>query len=78
MEQLAAAGIGTQVHYIPLLQHRLHAERCPDERTRARPGADHYYARTLSLPMFPAMTDDDVTHVVIELARALARPGEQP
>jgi UDP-4-amino-4,6-dideoxy-N-acetyl-beta-L-altrosamine transaminase len=78
MADLATAGIGTQVHYIPLLQHRLHAERCPDERTRARPGTDHYYARTLSLPMFPAMTDDDVTHVVDALARALARPGETP
>ncbi len=74
-ERLAAAGIGTQVHYIPLLQHPLHAQRCPDEARRARPGADQYYARTLSIPMFPAMTDADVGEVVVQLARAL---GEQP
>ncbi|CAN5681159.1 UDP-4-amino-4,6-dideoxy-N-acetyl-beta-L-altrosamine transaminase [soil metagenome] len=74
-DRLAAAGIGTQVHYIPLLQHPLHAQRCPDEVGRARPGADQYYARTLSLPMFPAMTDADVGEVVTQLARAL---GEQP
>jgi len=74
-ERLAAAGIGTQVHYIPLLHHPLHAQHCPAELGRARPGADQYYARTLSIPMFPAMTDADVGEVVAQLARAL---GEQP
>jgi UDP-4-amino-4,6-dideoxy-N-acetyl-beta-L-altrosamine transaminase len=73
--RLAQLGIGTQVHYIPLLQHPLHANRCPDELGRPRPGADHYYARTLSLPMFPAMTDADVGDVVAQLHRVL---GESP
>jgi perosamine synthetase len=68
---LAAAGIGTQVHYIPLLDHPLHAARCPDERARPRPGADAYYARTLSLPMYPAMTDADVGRVVTTLHQVL-------
>ena len=72
---LAAAGIATQVHYIPLLHHPLHARRCPDELARPRPGADHYYAHTLSLPLYPTLTDDDVRRVVDELARVL---GELP
>lgn len=71
MRTLAAAGIGTQVHYIPLLSHPLHASRCPGELRRPRPGADHYYARTLSLPLFPTMTAADVARVVDELQRAL-------
>ncbi len=71
MRRLAAAGIGTQVHYIPLLTHPLHAARCPDEVTRPRPGAAHYYARTLSLPLYPTLTPADVDRVVAELARAL-------
>jgi len=71
MRALSAAGIGTQVHYIPLLQHPLHASRCPGEVRRPRPGADHYYARTLSLPLFPTMTAADVTRVVDELRRVL-------
>jgi len=75
MAGLAAAGIATQVHYIPLLDHALHARRCPDEAARPRPGADHYYARTLSLPLFPALTTQDVTSVVGELHRVL---GESP
>jgi UDP-4-amino-4,6-dideoxy-N-acetyl-beta-L-altrosamine transaminase len=75
MQALAVAEIGTQVHYIPLLHHRLHAQRCPDEHPRARPGADHYYARTLSLPMYPSLDLDDVRYVVAELHRVL---GESP
>lgn len=75
MQALDAAGIGTQVHYIPLLDHPLHASRCPGELGRARPGADHYYARTLSLPLYPTLSAGDVTHVVRELHRIL---GESP
>jgi perosamine synthetase len=71
MTELAEAGIGTQVHYIPLLHHPLHARRCPDEVGRARPGAARYYARTLSLPLFPALTLADASRVVAELHRVL-------
>lgn len=71
MTQLAAAGVMTQVHYIPLLHHPLHARRCPDELDRPRPGAHHYYARTLSLPLYPTLTCDDASRVVEELRRAL-------
>jgi dTDP-4-amino-4,6-dideoxygalactose transaminase len=49
----------------------LHASRCPGELARARPGADRYYARTLSLPLYPALTPPEATRVVEELARAL-------
>lgn len=75
MQALAAAGIHTQVHYIPLLDHPYHARRCPAECARPRPGAEHYYARTLSLPLYPTLTTDDVGYVVGELDRAL---GESP
>jgi UDP-4-amino-4,6-dideoxy-N-acetyl-beta-L-altrosamine transaminase len=71
MGELAALGVGTQVHYVPLLQHPLHAGRNPGERTRPRPGTDHYYARTLSLPLYPSLTSADVTHVVDALSRVL-------
>ena len=71
MAALAAAGIGTQVHYVPLLQHPLHASRCPGERARPRPGTEHYYARTLSLPLYPALAPSDASRVVAELYRIL-------
>jgi UDP-4-amino-4,6-dideoxy-N-acetyl-beta-L-altrosamine transaminase len=71
MQALAEAGIGTQVHYIPLLDHPLHASRCPDNTAQPRPGADRYYARTLSLPLYPTLSAGDVTQVVGELHRIL-------
>ena len=71
MRRLAEAEVGTQVHYIPLLHHPLHANRCPGERARPRPGTDEYYARTLSLPLYPTLSRDDVSYVVSQLRRAL-------
>lgn len=61
MQALRARGIGTQVHYLPL-------HRQPWWRARTGPlelpGADAWYARALSLPLFPAMRDEDVDRVV--------------
>ena len=74
MRGLEAEGVGTQVHYIPLLQHPLHAARCAPELSRPRPGADRYYARTLSLPMYPTLTPRDVEFVVGALHRVLGEP----
>ena len=71
MTALAADGIGTQVHYVPLHQHPFHAGRAGDHVAWPRPGVDHYYARTLSLPLYPGLADADVTRVVDGLARAL-------
>ena len=67
---LARDGITTQVHYPPLLSHQLHRVRCAGEVARPRPGCDHYIARTLSLPLFPAMTDADVDRVVDAVSSA--------
>lgn len=64
MRGLAARDIGAQVHYFPVhLQpyyQRLYG-------SQALPGAEAYYARCLSLPLFPAMADADVDRVVSAL-----------
>jgi dTDP-4-amino-4,6-dideoxygalactose transaminase len=58
------------VHYLPLhLQPYYRREGQAD-----LPGAVAYYRRALTLPLFPAMADADVTRVVDALATAL-RPG---
>ena len=69
MRHLREAGIGTQVHYIPVHLQPYYRRRYG---TRHLPGAESYYRRTLSLPLFPGMTADDVTYVVATLAEALA------
>ncbi len=63
---LAAAGIGTLVHY-PIAVHRqsafadLPAAQCPD--------ADTVAARVLSLPLHPALTDAHVDEVAAAVGR---------
>lgn len=68
MEQLAARGIGTQVHYIPVHLQPYYAARYGVE---SLPGAEAWHRRTLSLPIFPAMTEPDVDRVVEALAEVL-------
>jgi len=68
MHRLRAQGVGTQVHYIPVNRQPYYRDRYGEPDT---PGADAYYARTLSLPLFPGMSDDDVEHVVEGLAGTL-------
>lgn len=68
MARLRARGIGSQVHYIPV--HRQpYYRRLGGELSL--PGADAYFARTLSLPLFPGMAADDPERVVAALAGAL-------
>ena len=69
MTALAARGIGTQVHYIPLPQHPFHRRKAGDHAAMPRPGADAYYARTLSLPMYPGL-DDATAGVIVETLAA--------
>ena len=69
MARLRAAGIGTQVHYLPVAWQPYYRRRYGDG---ALPGAARYYARTLSLPLFPGMADGDVERVVTALGMALS------
>ena len=68
MRQLATAGIGTQVHYFPV-HLQPYYQRLYGRQTLS--GAEAYYSRCLSLPLFPAMSDMDVTRVVDALAQAV-------
>lgn len=68
MQRLRAHGIGTQVHYIPLHQQPLYENRYGRQ---SLPGAERYYARVLSLPLYPAMVDGDVLRVRNALQNAL-------
>ena len=70
MRRLRAAGIGTQVHYIPLHLQPYHRERCG---ALSLPGAERYYARCLSLPLHTRVSDDDVARVVEALKGLVER-----
>lgn len=70
MKRMLDYGISTQVHYIPVHRQpyyqRLYGER-------QLPGAERYYARCLSLPLHPSMTNHDVDRVVEALTLSLGR-----
>jgi len=65
MDALGKAGIGTQVHYLPVNRQPYYRQRYG---TFSLPGADAYYERVLSVPLFPSMDDEDVDRVVESLA----------
>jgi UDP-4-amino-4,6-dideoxy-N-acetyl-beta-L-altrosamine transaminase len=68
MRRLRERGIGTMVHYLPVHLQPYYADRYGD---LALPGAERYYERALSLPLYPAMTDGDVDRVLGALAEVL-------
>lgn len=70
VEALRARGVGTQVHYIPVHTQPYYRERYGELEL---PGAQAWYERCLSLPLYPGMADEDVDHVVAALAEVLGR-----
>jgi UDP-4-amino-4,6-dideoxy-N-acetyl-beta-L-altrosamine transaminase len=67
---LREAGIGANVHYIPIHTQPLY-RRLGFSRGDF-PAAERYYARAVSLPLFPALTDAQQDRVVDIIRTALA------
>ena len=61
MRLLAERGIGSQVHYYPVHRQPYYAQRYG---ALDLPGANRYYARALSLPLFASMNIADAERVV--------------
>jgi perosamine synthetase len=66
---LRAAGIGAQVHYVPIHHHPISADI--GLKPGDLPACDRVYDRILSLPMYPALSDDDQNFVVDTLRSLL-------
>lgn len=60
---LRAQGIGVNVHYIPVHLHPYYRQRF-GTGSGLCPVAEEAYERILSLPLFPTMTDADVSDVI--------------
>ncbi|MFA5078480.1 MAG: DegT/DnrJ/EryC1/StrS family aminotransferase, partial [Dehalococcoidia bacterium] len=63
IEALREMNIGTSVHFIPLHMHPYYA-RTFGYKPEDFPNAKYVYERAVSLPLYPAMTEDDVNDVV--------------
>ncbi|MGZ6227925.1 MAG: DegT/DnrJ/EryC1/StrS family aminotransferase [Candidatus Binataceae bacterium] len=75
VELLRERGVGTSVHCIPLNTMHFYQERY-GYRTGDFPVAEDVYSRCLSLPIYPAMSDEDVAYV-IESVLALVRENRR-
>jgi perosamine synthetase len=67
---LRAEGIGVNVHYIPVPRHPYY--RKLGYRPEDTPAAEAAYERMLTLPLFPAMSDEDARSVVQALEKVCA------
>ncbi len=67
---LRAENIGVNVHYIPVHLHPYYRKRFGDQLGKY-PAAEAAYESLLSLPMFHAMTDSDVSDVVAAIEKVL-------
>jgi len=63
MNKLYKQGVGTQVHYIPVHLQPYYRSKL-GYKEGDYPIAEAYYSRTLSLPLFPKMTDEEVEKVI--------------
>lgn len=70
-EQLRAAGIGVQVHYIPVYWHPYY-QRLGFKKGLC-PNAENFYAAQISLPMFPGLKTSDIKHIVKILLKIIDR-----
>ncbi|MFL0443507.1 DegT/DnrJ/EryC1/StrS family aminotransferase [Bacillus subtilis] len=66
--------IGTSVHFIPVHIHPYYQKQFGYKEADF-PNAMNYYKRTLSLPLYPSMSDDDV-HDVIEAVRDIVKGAD--
>lgn len=75
IRKLGDRGVGTSVHFIPLHHHPAY-RRAFGYGPGDFPAADLAFDRVVSLPIYPAMTDEDIAQVigaVTETARELQR-----
>jgi UDP-4-amino-4,6-dideoxy-N-acetyl-beta-L-altrosamine transaminase len=71
MSDLRKQGIITQVLYIPVYLQPWY-RRTYNYKPGKCPNAENYYGHALSLPLFPAMTRDDIEHVINALKQVIA------
>lgn len=68
-DALHERNIGVQVHYMPVYWHPLYQAR--GFQKGLCPKAEDFYARSLSLPLYPSMSDEEQDYVVAQLRQVL-------
>jgi dTDP-4-amino-4,6-dideoxygalactose transaminase len=69
VDGLRERGVGSQVHYIPVHRQPYYRARYGELHL---PGAEAWYDRCLSLPLYPGMAESDVGKVAGALRDVLS------
>lgn len=67
MKEIAERGVDCSVHFIPLHQQPYFKRLIATQRPQTFPGADAAFSRIVSLPFYPALSDDLVDRVCEEI-----------
>ena len=68
MEKLFKKGIGTQVHYIPVYSQPFYKK---NQYINSCPNTDSYYAKAISLPLYPDLSYEEQDYVIDEIKKIL-------
>lgn len=63
-KKMQAAGLGISVHFIPIFHFTYWKELYPDFTVENYPQAEDHYQRTISIPLYPDMTEDAAQLVI--------------
>lgn len=63
-KKMQAAGLGISVHFIPIFHFTYWKELYPDFTAENYPMAEDHYQRTISIPLYPDMTEDAAQLVI--------------
>jgi UDP-4-amino-4,6-dideoxy-N-acetyl-beta-L-altrosamine transaminase len=66
---LRAKKIGVNIHYIPVYRHPFHSKNKSDAYNF--PNSELYYSTAMSIPLYPAMSDQDQLKVVKAIEKSL-------
>jgi len=70
-DELRATGIGVNVHYIPVYQHPYYRNHGYSDCFL--PNAESFYERAISLPIFPALMEDQQKYVINKVVETVTR-----
>ncbi|MDA8164122.1 MAG: UDP-4-amino-4,6-dideoxy-N-acetyl-beta-L-altrosamine transaminase [Desulfobacteraceae bacterium] len=73
-KELRDRNIGVNVHYVPVYLHPFY-RNCFGTGSGQCQVAEEQYSRIISLPIYPALTDEEVARVVEELRLSLTKIG---
>ena len=63
-KKMQAAGLGISVHFIPIFHFSYWKELYPDFTAENYPVAEDHYSRTISIPLYPDMKEQDAQFVI--------------